>query len=637
MHTQILTEHGSHTAKTIGFSLLSGIGLFFCFILPRLMTMHQSQDCSQLLKNLAMVGGGWVFFLSTLAYLVLPSHHRANYFKWMSISGAITLGVCVGCDVAWVQNYAHLLGKESSWKVIVKGIQAREDIYFWGSGLLLSGGTLLTSWKRSTQSAQNYFGSAAWASKKDLQTAHLYRPNTGVWVGTDDRGQDLYLPLQNKLTLAPPGGGKTSCSSIPVLLSYSGPVFALDVKGELWATTARHRSEHFHHQVIALDPFGVTQSPAFKQYKPSYLLTPYHCNLLDWLPSSSLERDRMLTTLASSFLIFEGAHARHFDENAKILIRGVVDYVLQQDILPKNLNSVYHFLNQSEHHADELWESMQHYGGHAATAAHQIQRVGREEKGSILSTAYRHLDWLGSELMQRMLTESNFNLKNFLTGAMDIFVILPEDQIKEQGRFMRMLLSVLMHLFVQAQPHELPTQKVLFLLEELAQLGPCPDVEQAIEVLRARGVVVWSVFQSLSQIKQFQKPDLFLGSAIKQIFTLDDVDTLQWVQSLAGKRTITSTSYNRHTGYSQKSALLAERTASGGVGQSSQEMGVDLLALNELREMPGDSQLIFMQGLKPIKCKKKAYFQQPLFKGQYDSNPLEDKDSTGVLSDDAFI
>jgi type IV secretory pathway TraG/TraD family ATPase VirD4 len=121
---------------------------------------------------------------------------------------------------------------------------------------------------------------------------------------------------------------------------------------------------------------------------------------------------------------------------------------------------------------------------------------------------------------------------------MDIYIILPEDQIKEHQRFVRMLLSLIMSYIVQTTPSELSKNKILFLLDELAQLGYCPDVEQAIEVLRARKLVGWTVFQTLNQIKRYKKPDLFLGAPIKQIFTNDDVETMQWKQALGGKQTV---------------------------------------------------------------------------------------------------
>ncbi len=77
-------------------------------------------------------------------------------------------------------------------------------------------------------------------------------------------GKTLYLPLCNKLTISPPGGGKTTASSIPLLLSHKGPVFVFDIRGELWAVTARYRAETLGRQVIVIDPFGVTKGKDFQ-------------------------------------------------------------------------------------------------------------------------------------------------------------------------------------------------------------------------------------------------------------------------------------------------------------------------------------------------------------------------------------
>ncbi|MFX8856430.1 type IV secretory system conjugative DNA transfer family protein, partial [Acinetobacter baumannii] len=89
----------------------------------------------------------------------------------------------------------------------------------------------------------------------------------------------------------------------------------------------------------------------------------------------------------------------------------------------------------------------------------------------------------------------------------------PEDQVAEHGRLFIMLLVILKSIIVQADPSDLPKEKMLFLFEELAQLKTSPEVEQCIEVLRGRGVVLWAVFQALKQIELFEKPDLFKGAA----------------------------------------------------------------------------------------------------------------------------
>jgi hypothetical protein len=60
------------------------------------------------------------------------------------------------------------------------------------------------------------------------------------------------------LVAAPPGRGKSRCIAIPLLLDYAGPVFVLDIKGELFLTAFDRRSRRFGRSVILIDPFGIT-------------------------------------------------------------------------------------------------------------------------------------------------------------------------------------------------------------------------------------------------------------------------------------------------------------------------------------------------------------------------------------------
>jgi type IV secretory pathway TraG/TraD family ATPase VirD4 len=145
-----------------------------------------------------------------------------------------------------------------------------------------------------------------------------------------------------------------------------------------------------------------------------------------------------------------------------------------------------------------------------------------------------------------------------------------------------MLMSLLMGMIVQANPSELPKQKMLFLLEELAQLGYCPDVEQCIEILRARGVVVWTVFQTLSQIELFEKPDLFKGAPLKQIFTNDDTKTMEWIQTLGGKKTVLLKTHSTNTGDSRQKMQTFGGSISSGAGESVHETSVDLIPLKDI-------------------------------------------------------
>jgi type IV secretion system protein VirD4 len=356
---------------------------------------------------------------------------------------------------------------------------------------------------------------------------------------------------------------------------------------------------------------------------PDNLLKEYHLNPFDWIPEDKRQRDRMINAFAASFVINEGGFATHFDENAKILIRGYIDYMMTQDISLRTMPMLYQLISEDIEQANITFQQMAQLDGRAGAAANQIFRVGADERGSILSTSYRQLDWIGDSNISNILSNSNFDLRDFLKGNIDIYVVLPEDQVKDHNRLVRMLMALLMGMLVQASPSQLPKKKMLFLLEELAQLGYCPDVEQCIEVLRARGVVVWTVFQTLSQIEMFEKPDLFKGAPLKQIFTTDDTKTMEWIQTLGGKKTVLSKTLSTNTGDSRKEMQAFGGTKSKGEGESIQETGVDFIHLNEIREMSKDEQFIFLHGAKPIRCKKGRYYEHANFAGNYDENPLE--------------
>jgi len=471
--------------------------------------------------------------------------------------------------------------------------------------------------------SQKNFGSAEWATQEDFEKINAYNPKNGIFVGTDQNYRPLYLPMMNKLTLSPPGGGKSSSSSIPLLLSHTGPAFVFDVKGELWATTARYRHEVLGHQVVVIDPFGITQQKSFKAGKSKVLLKEYHVNPFDWIPEERKARDRMLNSFAASLVINEGGSINHFDENAKILIRGCIDYLMNRPKEERSLPELYRLMSLDVEKANAVFEVMSAMQARAGAAANQINRVGMDERGSILSTSYRQIDWMGDSNIQETLAESNFNLQDFLKGQMDIFVILPEDQIKEHARLFRMLLVLLMNTIIQADPSDLPNEPMHFLCEEIAQLGASPDIEQCIEVLRARGVIVSTVFQTLSQVKMFSKPDLFLTAPLKVIFTNDDPETLKWIQERGGDRTILTKSVSTNRGDSHQTAQVLNGSISTGEGESVQETGVKLIQLNDISEMPLDEQFIFILGKRPIRAKKVRYFENPVFAGRYDQNPLE--------------
>ena len=98
---------------------------------------------------------------------------------------------------------------------------------------------------------------------------------------------------------------------------------------------------------------------------------------------------------------------------------------------------------------------------------------------------------------------------------------------------------------------------------------------------------------------------------------------MKWIQTLGGKKTVLTRSHSTNEGDSRQKNQFIGGSLSSGESESIQEAGVDLIHLNEIRELKEDEQFIFMHGLRPIKCKKVSYFEHPFFKGKFDANPIE--------------
>lgn len=470
-----------------------------------------------------------------------------------------------------------------------------------------------------------HFGTAKWADEQYLKEKDLYKADNTL-IGSDEKGRILKYPICNRTIIANSGGGKSSGCLIPALLTEDRPVFCFDPKGELWAVTAKHRATGFgrNRKVITIDPFQLIQKKDISKNKSVELRKKYQVNPLDYISKDPKQRDRQLTNIASSCVVRdEKAHSQHWFDYAEIFIKGVIEYILDTAPADKiNLITVREFLLNDKTEMFNLITAMHLHGGkHAKATAAMLQNIGDEEKGSIWSTTYRQLSWVIDENTMSTFNESNIDLRDFIKGDMDIFVILPEDQIQEHIRVIRLIFTSIINILSQTESSDLPKNKFLFILDELGQLGTSQDVQRAIEILRYKQVIIWAVFQNYGQIKLYQKPESFLEAQIKQFFSTDDVNTMEWIQKLAGQKTIRVNSLAQNTNIGAHQSNLLNHNITTGDNISVQETGVPLLHLNQIREMNQDYQFVFVKSIRPIMCKRIFYYKDSTLNSLADSNP----------------
>ncbi len=464
------------------------------------------------------------------------------------------------------------------------------------------------------QTSQN-LGAARMADDLDYQRFGL-RSKEGTLLGEDDGY--LRYPLTDRLVMGFRGSMKTTAVLMPMILEYPNTnMYITDIKGEIAAVTARRRiasgrTVYIHDAFRILKDIGCGDLPICA-------INPLAG--INWRDEDI--RDRCVNSLASALLSSPGDKesdtSKHFSDFAQIIMEGVLDHYIGVNMdTPTHLNLVaFH----------DWWlrivsekDGLSELGGStlkAKAAYAHLAMDGADETTSMKTSVYRQLMWLRSSSVREAF-KGDKNIRDFATEDCDIYVVLPEDAVKNRSlsRIFRVLLATIKDAIVQTPISKLKSQYLL-MLDELGQQGYLPDVEQAVATLRARGVYTWGFFQTLGQLDKYQDEATFKGMPVIQFLRTDDPKSMEWIQKIAGKTTVLA------EGMSQSTSFKSDRSSPM---ISLNEQAKDLLDINDIRTLSKDEQFIFIPGIHPIKCKKAQYFKLPHLKNMFDPNPYEDKE-----------
>ncbi|WP_089290766.1 MULTISPECIES: type IV secretory system conjugative DNA transfer family protein [unclassified Azospirillum] len=445
-------------------------------------------------------------------------------------------------------------------------------------------------------------GSAAWGTLAQASGAgHIPpRPQSGFMLGR--LSGKPFLHTGHVLTCAPTGTGKGIGAVIPNLLAYPGSALVLDIKGENYAVTARHRAEQGH-KVFVLDPFGVT-GPARDAF-----------NWLDRLNVTHPDCVGEAASLAECLVVPSGGEGAHFDETAHNLIQGLLLHVAGlPDPSRRHLGEVRRLLTLDEPSflavmADMVADPDAAYGV-PARAANSLMSTGDRERGSILSTARRHTAFLDDPRIVEAAARSSFDFADMKARPVTVYVVIPPNRLEQNKRFMRGLIgSALAALTADARK---PAHNVAFFLDEFAQLGRMSMIEDAISLVRGYGVSFWIFVQDISQLRGvYPKWQTFTANAAKQFFGTADFDTAKYISDSLGSATVVYETEGTSRQFMKASSK----------SNNEQFTGRALLTPDEVMRLGPTKPLVFLTGERPYLLDRLNYLNDPGFSGQFDPNP----------------
>jgi len=375
------------------------------------------------------------------------------------------------------------------------------------------------------------------------------------------------------ITVAPTGAGKGRAAIIPNLLTYPGSVIVIDPKGENYNVTSRARRA-MGQQIVRLDPFHLIDD------KPDNF-NPFDILEFTGKVINDEVRGMFEAILAEPILFKEDPF---WDEAARSLVSGLALYLATSpDTTRRNLSElrsllykddvVYNIaktLDSETGILQEAYEEMSTY----------LQGQDRT-RADILMTAQQYFRLFGSPSIRASVSSTTFDIEALINGEpVSIYIVLPPSKIVSHRRLLRVWVGAL--LSVISARRKIPAMRTLFLLDEAAQLGYLRIIETAITLLRGYGLITWSFWQDLSQLKKLYPnswESIFNNCSVIQLFG------------------------NRNFAVAKEFASI---------------VGV---APEELKDVARDEQTLVIDNEGPLLARKLDYLRDDVFKGRFDPNP----------------
>jgi len=546
-------------------------------------------------------------------------------------------------------------------------------------------------------------GNARWARVKDLiagvGSSHNPKPSL---MSMNPEGQSMvvlgkvFLPPSKKnqppqedyvistdeghvLTIAQTGAGKGVNVVIPNVLAYEHSVIVLDPKGENFIKTHFMRESYKQQEICLIDPFGEvakevqaiilqlerTNRPQageaiefFKQLQTK--ASTYGQYLKGFNPLQVIEdlleqddHDQILdeANVIADMIVVKSPHEKdpHWNEKARSFIRGLILYVTFSKVCQKDREKYPLTLVTVKNIIDDIFSSKERMNffvdscrkdPNLQSVASTISLIADQERSSVLSTILRHLDFLNSKNVQESLTRNDFQLDDIRIHQKTIYLVLPANKIKSYNRLARLWITSIKSSLERINDGYRNKRPVLFMLDEVAQLGRMEPLANAISLSRSYGLKLWMIFQDVAQMK-VAYPDeewrtFFSNTKAQQFFGISstDIDTCEFVSKAAGQTTVSfvtesysdsqSSGYNYGSGssyggeqgsYSSSSGSSSGRSQSHSLNQQVQAR--PLVMPSEVPQITKDNILIFGVSKFPIRANKMPYYRMSFFDNRY--------------------
>jgi len=291
-------------------------------------------------------------------------------------------------------------------------------------------------WRARQAKRVTTFGSARWATNRDIQRAGLFGDH-GLMLG---QRADNYLRHdgpEHVMAFAPTRSGKGVGLVIPTLLTWTGSTVVHDIKGENWTLTAGWRAQFSH--CLLFNP----TDPASAHYNP----------LLEVRRGINEVRD--VQNIADILVDPEGALERrnHWEKTSHSLLVGAILHVLYAEE-EKTLARVATFLSDPQRNFVSTLQRMMttnHLGDAehpmvhpvVASAARETLNKSPNERSGVLSTAMSFLGLYRDPTVAAVTSRCDWRIADLMEGErpVSLYLVIPPSDISRTKPLIRLILN----------------------------------------------------------------------------------------------------------------------------------------------------------------------------------------------------
>jgi len=502
------------------------------------------------------------------------------------------LGFQADIDLTYIaENYLRLRDVRPDDFRLINLIMGGTGVLGFLMSLAMSGSTLTR------------FGYTHWQTRREMKRNGFFgAPGTGFVIGKLGKPTSRSPFLCSKtfphaLIVAPTGRGKTTGFVIPNLLTWQGSAVVLDVKGECYEASARHRAV----QGDKIYRFAPTDWEDKRTHRYNPLLRIYELQ-------DPARQQMELLLLATLFL-------QNDNDRVQGLLKGGIDLFVAAGLLAfqrhrPTLGEIYRIAASGGHKQKEYLARAHEVRNPAARLIFtRLASTNNDTLTSYVSLLMTSgLDQWQNPAIDEATSVSDFDFRTIRKQPFSVYLVVQPLMVKPLAPLIRLFFSDLLSALQDKEPGPDEPWPVMILLDEFNRLGKMPIVAESIEILRQyRGhlAIVTQTIPAIDEIYGENTRRALQGNAgIKLYLTPSDEKTVEELSKAVGKTTKTVVTRSRAIG----------KNPFEGRSQSERTEEVSLLPEDEARRLPLDEIIVVVDAQMPVRAKRVVYFEDPFFK-----------------------